>query len=213
MALGFLGDIAGGMGQVAPLVGGIGSLLDVFGFKKPKQNYGPSPAEQQAMSLLMALAEPKNSLVEQRTQENLQSGVNDFLMQLKQMQMMDARRGARGQRGTFFNPERADETVDYLTSRGMPKLVADARNKARSDIAATASGLQGFAVPQQARIDQQNKDRLAGYERFNLGGGFAGMSGKVMGGLQDLLGAMTPNPNNYDPNFVGAYKPFPWQVG
>lgn len=211
MALDFLSGGSSGLGGLTSFASGIGGLLNAFGFGKPKINYGPTPSEKQANSLFQALLDPNNSLVKQNTDINMQKGMQDFLMQLKQMQMLDARRGARGMRGTFFNPERADEVVNYLTTRGMPAIADKARTRAVDDIRSTASSLAGFAPVEQARINQKNQNRGVDYQNFQMQGGFGGMANQFGGGLQDLLrslfGGQQSRPNQ---SFVG---PMPYQSG
>lgn len=182
-------DFLGGFTQAAS---GIGNLLNAFGLGKPKMNYGPTPSEGMANSLFQALLDPNNSLVKQNTDINLQKGMQDFLMQLKQMQMLDARRGARGQRGTFFQPERADEVVNYLTTRGMPAIAEQARDKATSDIRDTATSLSGFANLEQSRRNLQDERSRASYANQQMQGGYGGMAGKFGTGLQDLFKVFFP---------------------
>lgn len=201
MALDFLGTASSGIGGLTSFASGIGGLLNAFGIGKPKINYGPTPSEQQANSLFQALLDPNNSLVKQNTDINIQKGMHDFLMQLKQMQMLDARRGARGLRGTFFQPERADEVVNYLTTRGMPAIADRARTQAVDDIRSTANSLKGFAPMEQERINQRNQNRGVDYQNFQMQGGYGGMADRFGGGLQDLLRAFMPNSS-----------PFPWQT-
>lgn len=208
MALGFLGDLSGGLSQITPIASGIGALLNAFGVGKPKINYGPSPSEAQANSLFQALLDPNNSLVQQNTDINLRKGMADFLMQLKQMQMGDARRLSRGLRGTFFSPERADETINYLTTRGLPAIAAQAREKATSDIRSTANSLMGFAPAEQARITAQNHNRGVDYQNFQAQGGWGGMADRFGGGLQNLLWALQGNSPK-----VTSQGPLPWLNG
>lgn len=188
MALDFLNDISA-VGK------GISGLLDAFGVGKPKMNYGPTPSESQANSLFQALLDPNNSLVKQNTDVNLQKGMQDFLMQLKLMQMADARRGARGLRGTFFNPERADETINYLTTRGLPAITEQARDKATTDIRNTANSLRGFAPAEMERRNQEQKNRGVDYQNFQVQGGYGGVVDRATSGVQDLLRVLMPKSN------------------
>lgn len=174
----------GGLGALAQ---GIGSILDLFGAKKPKFNYGPTPAESQAMSLIMAMNDPNNSLVQHNTQQNLQKGMQDFLMQLKQIQMMNARGQARGQRPFIFSPERADETIDYLTTRGLPAITERARETAKSDIGRQAEALTGIANIEKQRQDQTNATKKSDYALFSGQGGFGGLGGALGNGVQNFL--------------------------
>lgn len=185
MALDFLGDLTSA-------ATGIGSLLNSLGIGKPKMDYGPTPSEAQANSLFQALLDPNNSLVKQNTDINMQKGMQDMLMQLKQMQMLGARGQARGLRNAFFNPERADETINYLLTRGQPAIAQQARDTARSDIYTTANALKGFASSEQARRTQQQTNAGVDYQNFQTQGGFGGMASRFGNGLQDFLKILMP---------------------
>lgn len=177
---------ANGAGQFAGLTKGItdiGSLLNALGVGKPKANYGPTEAERQASSLFQALLDPNNSLVKQNTDINMQQGMQDLLMQLKQIQMQNARGQARGLKPFLFSPERADETMNYLLTRGQPAIGAAAREKATTDIRNAATGIAGFAPAQQQRINDENKNRDNAYAGFQTAGGYS----QLGGGLQQLL--------------------------
>jgi hypothetical protein len=180
MALDFLGQLGGAASN-------IGGIINALGIGKPKMNYGPSPSEAQANSLFQALLDPNNSLVKQNTDVNLMRGMQSFLMQLRQMQMLQNRNTSRGVRGAFFNPERADETINFLTTRGLPAMQEQARDKATSDIRSTATGLSGFAKGEQDRINAQNKNRGIDYQNFQTQGGWGGAIKQGVGGIQDLL--------------------------
>lgn len=198
--------------MLASVAQGAGSIMDLLGVGAPKRKYSMSPSQQQAASMLLALNQPNNSLVEQETQQNMQKGMQDFLMQLKQMQMLDARRMGRGVRPTFFNPERADETVNYLTTRGLPAMTEAARNKARSDIAGRAQTLSGIGDAEQKLANQKYSDSRQKYDYFMGQGGFGGSLATGTRSLINLLspntlpwqgsvrsGALTPNP------YVGVF--------
>lgn len=197
-------DFLGGFNQVAS---GIGNLLDAFGVGKPKMHYGPTPSEAKASSLFQALLDPNNSLVKQNTDINLQKGMQDFLMQLKQMQMLDARRSNRGMRGTFFNPERADETINYLTTRGMPAIAEKAREKATGDIRNTANDLIRFVPIEQERINTQDERSRTAYASHQARGGYGGIADQFGRGLQDLLRMLVPSQNTLPWQSAGNVNP------
>jgi hypothetical protein len=188
MALDFLSSMGGASG-IAGGISGIGSLLNALGVGKPKLNYGPTPSEAQANSLFQALLDPNNSLVKQNADINMQKGMQDMLMQLKKMQMLGARGQARGLNNPFFSPERADETVNYLLTRGQTAIADNARTQARSDIYNTANALKGFAPMEQARITAQNTNKMTDAANFQTKGGYA----QLGGGLQQLLQMLSPS--------------------
>lgn len=199
MALDFLNTVSGVAQKLPPIFQGISNIQQAFR-KNPGQpdfatspyeqayqvaiNEGPTAAEQRAGSLYEALLQPGNSLVSQLTNDNMQTGMNNFLMQLKQMQMMDARRQGRGLRGTFFNPERADETVSYLTSRGMPAIQQQAQVGARGQIMDSARAIGG-----QANLESQRRQRQLSAMQTNaaLQAKTAGRAGMVTGGTTSKL--------------------------
>jgi hypothetical protein len=205
----------GGGANLSGTMSGIGSLLNLFGAGKPKVNYGPTPSEAQASSLFQALLDPNNSLVKQNTDINMQKGMQDFLMQLKQMQMMDARRNARGTRGTFFQPERADEVVNYLTTRGMPAVAERARATAKNDINTVAQGLMGNALLEQIRMNDRNFNRQNAYDTLQGKGGIGGLGRGIGTGAQDMFKVLFGSRNDaVRPNdqFVGP-MPQPYSSG
>jgi hypothetical protein len=205
MALSFLSDF---LGQAAPVAKGIGGLLDAFGVGRPKMNYGPTASEAQANSLFQALLDPNNSLVRQNTDINMQRGMQDLLMQLKLMQMQGARGQARGIRNTFFNPERADETISYLTSRALPSITQQARTQATNDIRSAAESLKGFGDMEQKRSDAMHANRDRDYSTFKTAGGYGGMADRFGGGLQDLFKVLMPQ-QKID-TMYGTQQPLPW---
>lgn len=204
MALDFLNS-------VGPLAQGIGGLMDAFNVGKPKIDYGPTPSEAMAHSLFQALLDPNNSLVKQNTDINMRKGMQDLLMQLMQMQRIGNRAQARGLRSAFFSPDRADETLDYLLSRGQAGIADRARQKTIDDIRSTANSLSDLVQGERDRINDQAFNRQTDWDNFKLKGGYGGMAGSLTGGVQDLLnrlfGGQANRPNT---SFVG---PMPYQGG
>lgn len=173
--------------QIASLAQGAGSIMDLFGIGRPKTKVMPTQGERQATSLLMALNDPNNSLVEQESQINLQRGMNDLLTVLKQQQMMDARRMGRGLRGTFYSPERADEAISFLTSRAIPNLSYGATQQAKSDIRQRAQDFLGLGQQQGQRDTTNMLTNLYKYQRLQNAGGFGGGFGSGVRGLIEML--------------------------
>jgi hypothetical protein len=206
MALGFLSDISSGLGQLSPLAGGIGSLLSAFGVGKPKINYAPTPSEAHANSLLLALSQPNNSLVNYETDQGMKTGMNDLLMALKQRQMLAQRLQSRGVRAGGFNPERADESVDYALSRALPTMRTNAEATAKSNILNRAEALSGIGKQEAARRTLQQTDRNNAFSQFQTSGGFGGMAQQGISGIQNLLMALQGRTPVQQTN--GS---FPWQ--
>lgn len=195
MALGFLSDLGGAVGSLAPVAKSFGGLLDAIrgGSAQSslyKQAGKMSPAESQAFSLYGALSQPDNTLVKSLTENEMRANTEALLSQLRAMQLTDRRGMLRGRRSTFFNPERADETVDYLVSRGAPALRQQSEQTARTNIMNQANGLRGIAPIQQARQNTQLEMGRNSAASNILGGGYAGQVGNFTSGIQGLLKAL-----------------------
>lgn len=109
----------------------------------------PTAAEVQQNALYKALSDPNSPLLAQMTAQDRASNLSSFQQQLTEMQLADRRAGANGQAPAFFSPETADQTMSYLTSRGLPQLDAASRQSAQARILAAAGGYGGM-VPAQA---------------------------------------------------------------
>lgn len=205
MALDFLGGMGGSLGGLSSFASGLGGLLNAFGVGKPKVNYGPTPSEAQANSLFQALLDPNNSLVKQNTDVNMQKGMQDLLMQLKLMQMQNARGQARGIRPALFSPERADETINYLLTRGQPAIAQNARTQATNDINTQANNLLRLAPDERAMQTARNSNNITNASNFQAQGGYGGMVNRFGGGLQDLLKVLMPQQTNA-PLSYGSYQ-------
>lgn len=192
---GIFGGLSDFVGGLTPIASGIGNIMNILGGNKDYKKLlaaaqQPTPAEQRAGSLYESLLQPNNSLVKQMTDDETRQGMSAFLSQIKAMQMADARAGARGKRGAFFNPERADETVNYLVSRGLPGLQQQARTNARNDIYSTATAIGGQSGLQQQR---QNMvlNAMGNNAAYQSSGGGLGPSITSGGqGIQDMLKAI-----------------------
>jgi hypothetical protein len=113
-----------------------------------------TPAEKQAFALYQALSDPNSPLLAQMAQEEEAQGASGLLSTIRAMQNADRRQGALGRQNTFFNPERADEAVDFLTSRGMPGIAQQAKQTAMDRILRSAQGMTGQIAPQAARQER-----------------------------------------------------------
>lgn len=120
--------------------------------KAVKKYNVPTAAETQSAQLYAALADPNSQLVQQFQKQEQEQGMAAFLSQLRSMQGADRRQQALGRSPTFFNPERADEAVSFLTSRGMPGIAANAKTAALNRILAAANGIQTNQGPQADRL-------------------------------------------------------------
>lgn len=175
--LDFLGNVGSAMGQAGPAVNGISGILSLIsGIRGEKEvydaykNQGPTASEQQSTQLLQALLDPNNAMVKNLQQEDLNQSAAEFLSRIRGMTLSDRRRQGRGGQPTFFNPERADEAVDFLTSRALPQLQASGMDTARSRIANVAQGLRGNIPAEQSR--QQDALRALQTHTANRGNMF-----------------------------------------
>lgn len=153
MALGFL------LNTVSPLVELVGHIA---GQKKAnaafKQYNHPTKGEVQANALYQALLDPDSPLVNRLYEEEKSGLLDDFQSQIRTMQNADRRSAAAGRTPTFFNPERADEAISFLTSRGLPQVSALADQQARNRILDSARGFSGM-VPAQTNRQDLNRDQ------------------------------------------------------
>lgn len=211
MALSFLGDLAGGLssatGDIAPFAQGISSIMELFGSSASDKAYKKAMAlQQEPAALYRAITDPNNPMLKRLTTDNTQAGMHALLMQLKQSQMMDSKRTGRNLRGTFFSPERTDETINYLLSRGAPAIEENARTGAINQMLASAGGLSRVNSMTSSAMMTQAAGKDAA-------GGMAGKIGELSKGIQGLIGTIQQPQQQAQP--TSAYGPpnptsFPW---
>lgn len=156
MAFSFLDTI----GTIAGLIGQHQSNRAV------KQNNVATKGEKQSQALYAALADPNSPLLQQMSAQERNNNLSAFQQQITQMQLADRRAQSMGRSPTFFNPERADEAVSYLTSRGLPAINAQSKEQAMARILQAAQGMSG-AVPQQANRNMINMQRGVSNASYN----------------------------------------------
>jgi hypothetical protein len=172
--------------------GGIGDLVKLIGEIRGRQKTNtainqtnvPTGAESQANALYQALLDPNNPMLEQLSAPERERNMADFQSQIRAMQLADRRAGAMGRSPTFFNPERADEAVSYLTSRGMPQVNALSRQQAQQRVMQAASGISG-QIPLQA--GRQERSMQQGVSN-------AGYNSQVPSKIWDILQSLQQNP-------------------
>ena len=141
--------------------------------------------------------DPNNPMIKRMTTDNTQAGINALLMQLKQQQMMDARRMGRNMRGTFYSPERADETINYLLTRGAPAIQENARLEAKNTMLGSAQGLQ--------QVNPMIGSLMTAHGAVkDASGGLAGKIGQFSKGIQDLTSLFSQSQS------VPNTPQFPW---
>ena len=145
------------MGGLNNAVGGQGNaltqLLSLFGANQAINKYNvATPSENASMAIYKAMLDPNSAMMKNMTGQSREQGIRDFQQQITEMQLADRRSASMGRANTFFSPERADQTVSYLTSRGLPQINQMAQQQALQRMAGAASGMQGFAPAQKDRM-------------------------------------------------------------
>lgn len=189
MALSFLSGIGNTMGQMAPAVNGVSGILGLLsGIKGERdvynayKNQGPTASEQQSNALVQALIDPNNSLVKSLQQEDTMNSVQQFLTQIRGMQAADRRIQGRGGQPTFFEPERADDAVNFLTSRALPGLTSAGLDSARSRIATSANALRGnIPVERDRQTDAMKAMQTHTANRTNMLKGIPEIFSQIQG--------------------------------
>lgn len=121
--------------------------------KAVTRNNVPTAAEGQYNKIIQELMNPDSPLLKRLSERDRQSAIEAFQGQIRTMQTADRRNTAMGRQPTFFNPERADEAVNFLTSRAMGQMGAGADKLARDRILQAATGYQSLMPAQQGRLD------------------------------------------------------------
>lgn len=168
-------------------------------YKVAKAGNVPTQAETQQNALFQALLDPNSPLLRRLAEEQRMQGMSDLQSGIRERQLADRREVSMGRTPTFFNPERADEAVSFLTSRGMPGVSALANEQARQRIMSAATGYGGLMPTQVARQQQGTQLDVS---RANYGS-------TVPPQILDILKGLTQNKTQkYDPRLVP--KPVPY---
>lgn len=141
--------------QAAPMIAGL--IGQNKANKAIKKNNVATPAEKQAQAIYAALADPNSQLFQQMADAEYADSLPAFQQHITEMQLADRRAQALGRSPTFFNPERADEAVSYLTSRGLPGLRTQAKSNAQTRLLNAASGYSQ-TIPYQVSRQRINRD-------------------------------------------------------
>jgi hypothetical protein len=179
MALQFLTMAA----QAAPAVMQI--LGAIKGNSKPKIQPMPE-SERYAISMLKALSDPDNSLVEQLSDREFQTLRGAQQSDIRSKVLADRREGSMGRAPVFFDPERADENINYQISRGTPMLKQQSQQNAIQRIL-QAAGVGNYAAAESDRM--QNYYAAMGENKKGevMQGGILGRLGQGNDALQQIL--------------------------
>lgn len=177
---------------VAPLVGPAQQIMGAI--RGPQMAEVPSlpapQAETYVTGLLQQLADPNSQLLANLQEKEFGNLYDSFGGDIKRMQMADRRSQVMGRKPTFFAPERRDEQVAYLMSRGAPQLQQQARANALENIL-SATGVKGFAGAQAGRALEYQKRQAKAMEDFanqqQSAGGLPGRIGTAVEGIEDIM--------------------------
>lgn len=174
-------------------IGDVGNLLkfggQVAGVSNILKGYQPTAAEgntNQALSnqkaLLQALLDSNNPIYknivagqQQQLNNQTQLGLNNLMQMQRKAQLMG--------RGTYFNPERQDESISRYLSSQSDNNAATARSNALKQILDAAGGYSQQAgnfrqmIPFQQQAQNQNATALP----------------KGLGGIGDIIGQFGAN--------------------
>lgn len=193
MALDFLSGIGNGLSSIASIATPIMNILGAIKGPQKVQQLPIPEGERFAASLYKAIADPNNSLVRSMTDSNIHTGMNALGMQLMEQQLADRREASMGRNPTFFDPERADQTIAYLTSRGAPAIAENAHVDAINQLLHAASGAGGFAGAQTGRYQNYMAAQGASKEA-QLQNPSSTMMGRIntgIGSIDQILGALS----------------------
>lgn len=179
MALDFLGKITQAIGPIQQILGAI------RGPEKPKMQPQPQ-SERYAISLLKALTDPNNSLLKSIQEEEFQGLRSGVQSDIKSKVLADRREQSMGRAPVFFDPERADENINYQISRGTPMLQQQSQQNAIQRIL-KAAGVGNYAGAESDR--QQNFYAALGEQKKGelLQGGITGRLGQGNDALMQIL--------------------------
>ena len=167
MVFGFLGDIAKTVGDIGQVVTPVQQILTAIRGPQPYRGLDPfdrpvPQAEQYATQLLSEIARPDSELLERLQAEESEGMLDAFRSGIRSKTLAERRERALGRAPTYFDPERADETISFQLSRAMPQIRNLARQAAIQRIQQAATGVGGYAGAQEARTQRMFEAAEAG---------------------------------------------------
>ena len=178
-----------------------GAVQQYQGYRagRKAQKYGKmalqmTPDEIRAAQLLAAYSNPESSsLVKLRTQQEYQQAQEALMSQIREQRLADRRGELRGQRQSFFDPERADQTIDYLISRGAPAMMSQARQNVLANLLSEANNYNAQGNRERDRINRAQEfytNKAAGLkggplQSFRFGDILGNIVGQKTGGTTD----------------------------
>lgn len=192
--LDFLGNIGGIANTVSQIAGPVGQILDAVRgpqkLKKPVMEPRPE-SERYAISLLKAIADPGNSLIQSLASQELENLVGGMQTDIRSKVLADRRERSMGRSNVFFDPERMDENISNQITRGTPMLRQQAQSNAIQRIL-EAAGVGNYGQAESQRT--QNFYRAQGeYEKAkSLQPNRMSRMQSGLGGVQDILKLFQP---------------------
>lgn len=203
-----LGDLGGQMSPLINILSSLNGMRNVNG--AINRNNVATPAERSSQAIYAALADPNSPILKNMTDTQDATNLNNFQRQITEMQLADRRAQSMGRSPTFFSPERADETVNYLTTRGLPQLHQAAQDTAMQRLIEAAGGQAGAMGPQAAR------QQVSGYQGISNAVTNTGYPAQIIAALQGkdpnsiqnpMMGFMNQSPmlnNTYNQNTTSS---------
>ena len=158
----FFASLAPAIKQISPLVSLISDM------RGKNQAYGaaragnvPSQAETQQNALYQALLDQNSPIMKQLVDQDRATNLADLQTGIRERQLADRREVSMGRRPTFFNPERADEAVSFLTSRGLAGANTLANQTAIQRLLSAASGFGNLQPAQVGRLKQGTETNIS----------------------------------------------------
>lgn len=188
------------LNQVTPLVSLIANMR---GQKQASQAITrgnvPTEAETQQNALYQALLDPNSPLLRRLAEQDRATNLEGLQSGIRERQLADRREVSMGRAPTFFNPERADEAVSFLTSRGLPQMNALAQEQAQNRIIRAATGYSSMQPAQQGRL---NTAMQQGVSNASYG---SQIPPQILEILKSLGQSQGPQ---YDPRMVAKPAPY-----
>lgn len=198
------------------LQAGAGAYSGITGFlnqrRAEKQLSRPLPAEQRVAEIAAILRDPDTSpLFKAQLAAEFESLMQPVQQNITMQRLADRRAMLRGQRPGFFNPERADENIDYLTSRGSQNIMSQARANVLRRLMDSAAEYRGVGEGERSRLQgyatsQSNRTQM-GLDLFKKAAGELGSQYGYTGGYDPSTG-VTWNTGRQDESQDGMQSLF-----
>ena len=157
----------GGVGNISNLLNLIGSGIEVGntfkGYKPTSAEEGQKLSMANQSALLQAMLDPNSTIYKNMFAANQKESNDQTQRDLNSLMQMQRKAQLMG-RGSFFNPERQDETISTYLSNRADTNANVARSNALNDMLKVANsyGSQAFGygnmIPQQQQAQTRNRE-------------------------------------------------------